>query len=456
MVTGDRHDPAAAAAVVHRALGMVRGGEAEACYVGRDAALTRFANSQIHQNVVEHDAWVRIRLTADGRTGVAATNRLDDEGLQAAVATATEIRDHAARNPSASPLAEGPASEHSMVGWSGTTASADPALRAAGARGVIEAAVSAGLEASGAFSTDATTMAVANTRGLRSSGSTTQAKLIAVVMGTDGASGYAQAADVDVSRIDGRAIGAEAVDRTVRSAGAADLEPGEYPVVLEPYAVAALLEYISFIGFSALAAQEGRSFMELGRPVMGGNVSIWDDGQDATGLPSTMDYEGVRKQRVDLVTRGVATAHVHDTATAHRAGTVSTGHGLPAPNPWGPLAWNLFMAGGDATRDELVARLDRGIWVTRFHYVNVVHAKRAILTGMTKDGTFLVEGGRVVRPVRNFRFTQSVPEAFSRIGGLTRETRLVGAEYSGIAARVPALLIDRFGFTGATAAEGPE
>ncbi len=455
MVSVDRHDPAAAATLLERVLGMVHGGEAEAAYTGRDAALTRFANSQIHQNVVEHDAVVRVRTIADGRTGVAATNRLDEPGLRAVVAEAEEIRDHAARNPEAAALAGGGASDHGMIGWFASTASADPGLRASGARTVIDAAVGAGLEASGAFSTEATTLAVANTRGLRSSGSTTQAKLLTVVMGTDGASGYAQAANADVHLIDAAGVGAEAVDRAVRSAGAGDLDPGEYPVVLEPYAVATLLEYTSSVAFSALAVQEGRSFMELGRTVMGPNVHIWDDGHDEAGLPSTIDFEGVRKQRVDLVTDGVATGLVHDTTTARRGGTTSTGHGLPAPNTWGPVAWNLFMAGGEDERDALVSRLDRGIWITRFHYVNVVHAKRAILTGMTKDGTFLVEGGKVVRPIRNFRFTQSVPEAFSRIGGLTRQTRLVAPEYSGINVRAPALLIDRFGFTGATAAEEP-
>jgi predicted Zn-dependent protease len=453
MVSPDRHDPQAAAGILDRVLGMVRGGEAEAAYTARDAALTRFANSQVHQNVVDHDATLRVRLVADGRTGVAATNRLDDEGLRAVVASAAAIRDRAARNPETPPLAEGPATGHSRLGWSDATASADPALRAAGARAAIEAAVAAGLEASGAFSTDATTMAIANTRGLRSSGSTTEAKMVTVVMGADGGSGYAQAVNGDVGRIDAAAIGAEAVDRALRSAGATDLEPGEYPVLLEPYAVATLIEYTASISFSALAAQESRTFMELGRPVMGPQVRIWDDGQDPAGLPSTFDYEGVRKQRVDLVTDGVATGLVHDTRTALRAGIASTGHALPAPNTWGPIPWNLFMAGGSEDRDALLARLDRGIWVTRFHYVNVVHAKRAILTGMTKDGTFLVEGGRVVRPIRNFRFTQSVPEAFSRIVGLGGEPRLVAPEYSGINVSAPALLIDRFGFTGATAAE---
>ncbi len=453
MVIADRHDPAAAADLLERVLSMVPGGEAEVSYIGRDAALTRFANSQIHQNVSEHDAGVRVRLVADGRTGVASTNRLEDTALREAVDAAEAIRSRAAPNPNLAPMATGEPAPHDRTGWSDATAAADPEQRASAVRQAIDAARGANLEASGAFSTSATTMAVANTLGLRSSASSTEARMLAVFMGDEGASGYAQSTNADVGAIDGAAVGAEAADKAVRSAGATDLEPGDYRVVLEPYAVAALLEYTSYISFSALAVEEGRSFMELGRQVMGPNVRIWDDGHDPAGLPAAIDFEGVRKQRVDLVTDGVATGLVHDTATAARAGTTSTGHGLPAPNPFGPLAWNLFMAPGSTAPEDLLAELGDGIWVTRFHYVNVVHAKRAILTGMTKDGTFLVEKGRIVCPIRNFRFTQSVPEAFSRIAAIGRETQLVAAEYSGIMARAPALLIDRFSFTGATAAE---
>jgi PmbA protein len=291
---------------------------------------------------------------------------------------------------------------------------------------------------------------------VRGAHTTTQAKLVSVMMGEHGASGYAQAAGSDVHAIDAAAVGEEAADKAERSANAGDLEPGEYEVILEEYAVATLLEYLAFDGFSALALQEGRSFMELGERVMGANVSIWDDGQDVTGLPSAIDFEGVAKQRVDLISEGVATAVVHDAATARRAGTRSTGHALPSPNTWGPISWNLFMAPGSSSKDAMLANTERGIWVTRFHYVNIVHPKKAILTGMTKDGTFLIEHGRIVRPLRNFRFTQSIPEAFSTIDSISSQTRLVAAEYSGINARVPALRIGRFNFTGVTGREEGE
>ncbi|HYM52651.1 MAG TPA: metallopeptidase TldD-related protein [Candidatus Dormibacteraeota bacterium] len=454
MVTGRVSRRAAPDEVLDLALARVVGGEAEALYVARDAALTRFAGSRIHQNVAEHDATVRVRIVDGGRSGVASTNRLDEEGVREVVARATEICRRAAPNPDPAPLPPaGAGGVESDLGFVPATANAEPERRAEGARAVIAAADAARLEASGAFSTEATTIAIANTNGLRSSHTTTQAKLLTVVTGEDRASGYAQASSTDVSAIDAAAVGAEAADKAAMAAGAADLEPGEYDVILEEYAVANVIEYLSFAGFSALAVEEGRSFMELGQQVMGPSVSIWDDGADPAGLPAAIDFEGVAKQRVDLVTDGVARAVVHDSATARRAGTTSTGHGLPAPNTFGPIAWNLFMAPGSSSKASMLSSIERGLWVTRFHYVNIVHPRKAVLTGMTKDGTFLIEGGRIVGPVRNLRFTQAIPEAFGRIEAISAETRLVAAEYSGISARVPALRIGRFAFTGATAAE---
>lgn len=440
--------------LLERALGSVTRGEAEMVYVAQDAALTRFAGSRIHQNVAEHDASLRVRILDGGRTGVASTNRLDADGMRDVTSRAAALCRRATAHPDAVPLAVPDGATDDALGFVPATAAADPQLRAAGAGAVIGVGVRAGLEVSGAFSTETANLVVANSAGVRAHHTTTRAKLVTVMMG--GGSGYAQATASDVRDIDAASIATEAADKATRSAEPVDLAPGDYEVILEPYAVATLLEYLSLFGFSALAVEEGRSFMTLGERVMGANVSIWDDGHDPSGLPATVDYEGVRKARVDLVRDGIATGLVHDSATAHRAGVHSTGHGLPAPNTWGPIAWNLFMAAGDSSLPSMLADTQRGIWVTRFHYVNIVHPKRGILTGMTKDGTFLVEQGRIVRPVRNLRFTQSIPEAFGAIEAISAGTRLVAAEYSGIAARVPALKIGRFAFTGSTADERVE
>lgn len=433
-------------------------GRTEALFLGQDSALTRFANNQVHQNVREHDATVQVRVVDDERVGVASTNRLDDGGLRDVVERAAAIAQRSAPNPRAAvmPDPDGGAEYDPDLGFVAATAEAGPELRAEGARAVIEAGKARGLDVAGSFATSVTTMAVASTRGIRSYHRATRARLLTVMMdgfASGAASGYAHAGSTDVTQIEAEEIGLEAAEKGDRMRGAGELEPGEYEVILEEYAVAGLLEYLSYIGFSGLAHEEGRSFMELGSRIMSEGISIWDDGSDPVGLPAPIDFEGMPRRRVDLIRDGVARAVVHDAATGARAGTGSTGHALPAPNLLGPMATNLFMAAGDTPRDRLADGIRRGIWVTRFHYINPVHPKRAILTGMTKDGTFLIENGRLSRPLLNFRFTQSVLEAFSTLHAASRETRLLPGDFFG-GYRVPALHLGSFNFTGVTASEG--
>jgi PmbA protein len=445
-------------ALLDRVLSRTDASQSEALYIAQDSALTRFANNQIHQNVREHDASVQVRIIdADDRIGVASTNRLDDTGIADVVVRAEAIAARSAPNPRSAILPEpGDATHDPELGFVAATAEAGAELRAAGARAVIAAGMAKGLETSGSFSTGEMTIAVANSKGVRREHRSSRASLLTVMMdgfASGAASGYAHAGSPDVREIDAEALGTEAADKGDRMRGAGAIDPGEYEVILEEYAVGGLLEYLSYIGFSGLALEEGRSFMELGKRVMGENVSIWDDGNDPSGLPSPIDFEGVARQRVDLVRDGVANAVVHDAATGARAGSGSTGHGLPAPNTLGPMALSLFMAPGTTPRDELIRDVKRGVWVTRFHYINPVHPKKAILTGMTKDGTFLVEDGKLTRPLLNFRFTQSIPEAFSDVRAASRETKLLPGEFFG-ASRCPALHLGSFNFTGVTASEG--
>ncbi len=267
-------------------------------------------------------------------------------------------------------------------------------------------------------------------------------------MGPDGGSGYAEQASVDATAIDAAAIGREAADKARATANAIAIDAGDYPVVLEEYAVVDLLDMLGYLGFSALAVQEERSFVEIGKRIGSDLVSIVDDGRDPAGLPMAFDYEGVAKQRVTLLEAGVCRGVVYDAQTAARAGVASTGHGLPAPNPYGPFPLNQVMAAGTASREELIGGLDRGLLVTRFHYTNPVHPKLAIVTGMTRDGTFLVEGGRIVGPVRNLRFTQSYLDAVAGTVAVARERKTLKGFLGGVV--VPALRLEGWTFTGTT------
>jgi len=422
--------------------------EAEVLVLGGSEQLTRFANSQIHQNVAETNTQVNLRFVLGRQIGVASTNRVADESLRGLAQSAARI---ARLQPELEDFrglpAARPRSEVSGAA-AASTVNASPATRAEGARAVIAAADEAGVLAYGSFRTVTERIAVANSCDIRVAEERTHAQLITVCMGTDGESGYAEAAAVDVEAIDAAAIGREAAEKARASRGAQQLEPGDYPVVLEEYAVVDLLDMLGYMGFSALAVQEGRSFFEPGKRIGSELVSIWDDATDPAGTPASFDYEGVPKSRVELVDRGECRGVVYDAQTAGREGRESTGHGLPAPNPWGPFPLNQFMAAGDQDRAALIGGLERGLLVTRFHYTNPVHPKLAIVTGMTRDGVFLVEGGEIRGPVRNLRFTQSYLDALAGVEAVGRTRRLLRGFLG--SAVVPAVRIGSFTFTGAT------
>ena len=408
-----------------------------------DSALTRFANNGIHQNVAERDASVRVRVVKDGKTGVASTNQLNEAAAVDVLKRAIAIAELQPRSDVV-PM-PGPAPARPVEAWSDATAAATPEERAEFVQTICTKAGRAGLKAFGAYSTSAGQLAIANSHGVFHQQRSTQATVNSVVMG-DAGSGYADRGAIDVSELDRDELATEVIEKAQRNQHAQPVEPGVYEVVLEEYAVAEMLEFMSFIGFGALAVQEERSFMRLGERITGEEVSIWDDGLDRSGIPASFDFEGVPKQRVDLINRGVASGLVYDMQTAARAGRQSTGHGLPAPNTEGPFAVNLFMKPGGTAKSDLMRDVKRGIWVTRFWYVRVVEPKASIITGMTREGTFLIENGQITRPVKDLRFTQSILEALKGTLAISRSTKLEVSEYLG-ASRVPAVRLKAFAFT---------
>jgi len=446
-----REEDVAALELADRAVAMARdagAGEAEALVMREDGALTRFANSEIHQNVAQHDVAVNLRVVLGKRVAVASSGRTDEEGLRSLVSNALAIARVVEELPDWGGLPHPNGTPRDVPAFAPATAEATPEFRAEAVRQVIAAADEAGVTAYGSFQTGIETIAVANSNGIRVAGSRTSAQLITVSMGPNGGTGYGEAAAVDATTIDPAAIGRQAADKARASANAVSIEPGDYPVVLEEPAVVDLLDMLGYLGFSALAVQEERSFFDPGKRIGSEIVTITDDGADAAGLPMGFDYEGVAKQRVELVARGLCGRVVYDAQTAARDGVASTGHGLPAPNPYGPFPLNMVMDAGDASREEMLGGLDRGLLVTRFHYTNPVHPKLAIVTGMTRDGTFLVENGRVVGPVKNLRYTQSYLDALRGAVAVGRERRTLKGFLG--AAVVPAVRIESWTFTGAT------
>lgn len=431
-----------------RVLSLSAANQTEVIIMSEDSGLTRFANSYIHQNVAERNVGLRVRAVVGKKIGVASSNDLSQEALERVVERAMTIAKLQPENPDFTSLPS-PATVAEIEAFDEATASFGPEDRAKAVGLVCQLALNNGLIASGAFTTGAGELAVANSLGIFVYYSTTTADINTVIMSDDSA-GYAAATAWKVGEINTEVVGAEAVEKALQTRNPRELPPGRYPVILEEYAVADMLETLAYLGFGALAVQEGRSFMvdSFGKQIMSDAISIWDDGLDPTGLPMPFDFEGVPRQRVDLIKGGVAEAVVYDSYTAGKEGRASTGHGLPAPNTYGPIPGHIFMAPGEASKEEMLETMERGLWVTRFHYTVPVHPKLAIVTGMTRDGTFLIEKGEVAYPIKNLRFTQSYIEALANVELVGRATRLQQSWFGGV--RAPALKLAEFEFTGAT------
>ncbi len=427
-----------------RALARLEHGEAEVMVVDDRSELTRFAGNEIHQSVAERSRYIRVRLVDAGRTGVGEVRGHAADAVERAMKAAEESR-RVTTAPDTSPLPASDGRNDGAVAFAAATAAATPEERAELVAIVTGAAAAQRLNAYGALSTTTTTTAIVNSTGLRRAATATQASLVTVVRGDDGG-GYASRHSADLGAIDVNGLAAEVVDTCVRNQHATAVDPGDYEVVLSPYAVTDLLEHLAWVGFSALATQEHRSFMRLGERLMSELVTIRDDATAPEVFPFPFDHEGVSSVPVGLIDGGVCAGVVYDTPTALRDGAVSTGHSLPQPNTWGPLARHMVMEGGDARWEEMVASVSRGLYVTRFWYVRDVHPLRTVITGMTREGTFLIENGRITRPVKDLRFTQSIVAALADVVRVSHDRRLeLGEGASGVL--TPWLQIGRFSFT---------
>ena len=426
-------------ALLQKVLGYSQADQTEVVYLGTESALTRFANNSIHQNVAESNHELRVRAVAGKRVGVATTNRLDDESLRRVTEQALQIARLQPENPEFVPA----------PGYSEWTARFSPEERAQRVAIIVQLARERGLESAGAFSTNASQVAVANSLGIFAYEPRTDSECHAVVMADEQGSGYTQRIATDATTLDFEAMAREAVDKAQRSRKPVDIALGEYQVVLDTYAVSDMLQNLIFMGLSATAVQEERSFMngQFGKQLLDPRVTIYDDGHDPASLPQAFDYEGVPKQRVVMFDHGIANAVVYDSYTAAREGKQDTGHALPAPNPFGPIPLNTMMEAGDASMEELLKGVERGLYVTRFHYTNTVHPVKTLFTGMTRDGTFLIEHGELTSPVKNLRFTQSILNALREVQAIGRE-RIQCSDYLPVVA--PALRIGQFNFTGVT------
>jgi len=440
-------------AILKRALGFSRANEFEAYIGGGNYSLTRFANSVIHQNVNEKRHMLSARSVFGKKTGRAVTNKFGDEDLASTVRTSEVIAKAQPDIPELLPVAE-PQSYQQVNAFDADTAAFSPAARADAVSKAVELCRKNGLQAAGYFSTGSGSLGSYGEIGPL--GMANSRKLFAYHLGTDASfsitamsgdsSGWAQASSWKVSDINAEELASIAIEKAKRSANPRSLEPGKYTVVLEPAAVAELLGYMAWVGFGALQVQEGRSFMsgKIGQRLFGQTVSIYDDVYQDLLRGRPFDYEGMPVRKVPVIEDGVIKGPIYDRATAAKESRQSTGHGLPVPNTQGPQPASIVMsARGAVSLPDLVGGADRCILVTRFWYVNIVDPMKMILTGMTRDGTFLVEKGKISTGIRNFRFNQNIIELLNNVRAMSVPVRSGGCV-------VPGILATDFNFSSGT------
>lgn len=412
--------------------------EAEAaCSTGR-SALTRFANSSIHQNVANDYVWARVRVAVGGRVASASTDRPTDEGLERLVERSLAAAAMRAVDPEWPGLAP-PAPAPETHAYDEGTHLAAPALRAQVVREFVDAGPE--LRAAGYVDSNGSTSAFANSAGQRLLGRSSSSTIEAIHR-TATSDGRGWQSSSRLSDIDGGAAGRTAAGKARGGDDLVDIEPGRYEVVLEPFCLANMLEFLRD-GFNARTVEEDRSFVKLGELQLDPAVTLWDDATDPRAISRGFDAEGTPKRRVDLVREGVPLALCHDRKTAAQAGTESTGHGFGGD--MGGIATNLFMAPGTQSVEQLIAGVERGLLVTEFWYTRILDPKTQVVTGLTRNGTFLIEGGQVVGGVPNLRFTQSYVDALrpGNVLGVANDARLFDGTY-----HVPTVRLGEWNFSG--------
>lgn len=434
-------------------------GEIELAAVHARQGTTRFANSRVTQTGEVEDLVVQARVSDEGRLGAARAGAVDTVSIAAAIARAREI------------AASQKKSEEPRLDFSGAAQNepdatsaryAEDAVSDADARArliepAFRATAKAGLTAAGLASVTRTTHAIVTTRGRRGVYRRTSAKLDVIASGenTSARLGRCATSPLALTR-DAETLALEAVERALRGRDPVELEPGEYDVILEPAAVAELLEWLALTSLGARSVEDGSSCLagRAGEPLTSAAVTLYDDARAGEeGCPQDpFDAEGSPTQRVVFLDGGRVRGPVHDLATGARAGVASTGHAPPVGDELfegGPVPTHLHMAGGADDVNALLARVERGLWVSRFHYVNgLLDTRRALMTGMTRDGLFLVENGKLSRGVRNLRWTESLLEGFARLDGVTRARQVVAAGLSDSVYVCPTVLVRRWRFTG--------
>jgi predicted Zn-dependent protease len=451
--------------------------EVEVLISGGRFALTRFANNAIHQNVEDENHVVSVRTVLGGRTARAFTNKFDDDGLRRVVESSEALAKVQHPDPDLLPMPDSSEACGNALQLSGQapggvratkipvrhfaeTAAIAPQDRAASVKKIVEVAQKHKLTTAGIYSSSESVEGIFNSRGLSQWHEQTLAE-VSITMLADDSSGWQKANSPDVNNLDPLMLAEIAAQKAIDSAKPAETPAGKYTVILEPSAALDIVGFM-FWDYSGMAILDQRSFLtgRIGSKLFGENISIWDDVAHPLQTGAPFDGEGVRRQRVRLVENGTVKRVVYARGTAERmkrseqkdkVGPIAaTGHGFSLPNEMGEMPLNIVFAPptNPQTLAQMIASTERGVLVTRLWYIREVDPYEKIVTGMTRDGTFLVENGQVKKGVRNFRFNQSLIHMLTSVEAMSVPTRSCGEESFDMV--VPAMKIRDFNFTEVT------
>jgi PmbA protein len=439
--------------------------EVEVLFSGGKSALTRFANNAIHQNVAEENCVVSVRTVFGGRTARSTTNKLDDESLKRVVQSSEKLANVQHPDPDLLPLpdrcgARAPAREPAPSRHFAATAAITPQQRAETVQKIVAIADKHKLTTAGIVSTSESVEGVFNSRGMADWHTQTSSEISITMLGPD-SSGWQKANSPNVTNLDAAALAEISARKAFESASPREIPPGKYTVILEPAAVLDIVGFM-FFDFGGLSILDQRSFLNnrVETKLFGENINIWDDVAHPLQSGVPFDGEGVSRQRVQLVENGIIKRLVYARGTAEKmkhsehkdkVGPIEpTGHGFPLPNEMGEAPMNIVFGTSSkpTSLDQMIASTERGVLVTRLWYIREVDPYEKILTGMTRDGTFYIENGKIRHGVRNFRFNQSLIQMLSNVEAMGTAVRASGEESFDMV--VPAMKVKDFNFTEVT------
>ncbi len=416
----------------------------------RTRRVFRFAYESLHQSLVQEGVTVTVKVLEDSRIGVASADTLDAAGLARCIDAAREIARHCPKQETRPVLPRGH-KVRTTADYIGATARLGPEACVASLQRLFQLCRGAGASLAGSLVNGEDEFAVVNSAGVSCyAGSTVAgAKLVTMYRKL---SGFASGVHRDIRRLNLQGLLQRSLSQSLHREDPVTVPLGSYEVILEPEAVAELVTWLGYTAFGAKSVQERTSFLagRMGEQVMGPRITIYDDGREAASLRIPFDFEGTPKRNVVLIDRGKAAGIVYDTTYGARYGHPSTGHAMPADEVEGPLPLHLAMAPGKERMAGMIRACRRGLLIPRFHYVNgLLNPREALMTGLTREGAFLIENGKITKPAATLRFTQSLLEAFRHVLGVSRERRLVADPSQELGcALMPALRLGVFRFTG--------